>query len=272
MQLLPHLPDAILGVVSALPLTDALAIRVTSKGVEASTSEGLLRLKKLDLTHPVAQTETTPPACLGGVQYLILRQGISSVKGHLPDLAEELAAAVAFALQLPRLQRIDLTRYDCSLLFSKHRGHPQEAPLLPHCFVASEGSFQSSLEEASVWAQLLKGAQGKRTEPRDDWSTTLRTVRAAACSAAGVAARSFVAHVVCNEGTEALISDLQMLPNLVELQLVTRALPALERLDELFAHGAQRPQTLETQQAHHLRTCAPVQGCPLCAQHLRDRD
>eukprot|EP00913_Durusdinium_trenchii_P007432 g6987.t1 len=152
--------------------------------------------------------------------------------------------------------------------------------------------YLGSLRQHPV--QIYVGVPGdvsKRTEPRDDWSTTLRTVRAAACSAAGVAARSFVAHVVCNEGTEALISDLQMLPNLVELQLVwwpsthrlcspeacyvkqvTRALPALERLDELFAHGAQRPQTLETQQAHHLRTCAPVQGCPLCAQHLRDRD
>ena len=220
MALLPHLPDATLGVVSALPLMDALAARASSKAVEASTSEGLSRMKRLELTHPVAQTETKPPECLGGVQHLILRQGISLVKGNMPDLAEELAAAAAFANHLPRLRRVDLTRYGCSLLLSSNTSDvPHDGPLLPHCFVATEGNFEGCLAEAGVWAQLLKGAQGKRTERRDGWPAILTKARASACCAAGTAAHSFVAHALCHEGTEALIADLRKLPNLVDLQL-----------------------------------------------------
>ena len=240
-MLLPQLPDAMLGIVSSLSLAENFAVRASSRGIEISISEGFLRLRKLEIQSPVVHSlGTLVPKCLQGLQHMILTQGISLVNGHLPDLAEELAAAAHFAVQLPRLQRVDLTRYECSLLFRQSVGDQDvsELPVLPHCFLSNilfnaeardcEGgqntsrSFQFCLDEALIWCQLLKAAQGKRCSTAgQDWSTAVTSTRHAACAAVGPTARRFVAHALCSaDGTEQLICDLRMLTKLEDLHLV----------------------------------------------------
>ena len=242
-MLLPQLPDAMLGIVSSLSLAENFAVRASSRGIEISISEGFLRLRKLEIQSPVVHSlQTLVPKCLQGLQHMILTQGISLVNGHLPDLAEELAAAAHFAVQLPRLQRVDLTRYECSLLFRSVGDQDVSVlpvlPVLPHCFLSNilfnaeardcEGgqntsrSFQFCLDEALIWCQLLKAAQGKRCSTAgQDWSTAVTSTRHAACAAVGPTARRFVAHALCSaDGTEQLICDLRMLTKLEDLHLV----------------------------------------------------
>ena len=242
-MLLPQLPDAMLGIVSSLSLVENFAVRASSRGIEISISEGFLRLRKLEIQSPVVHSlGTLVPKCLQGLQHMILTQGISLVNGHLPDLAEELAAAAHFAVQLPRLQRVDLTRYECSLLFQSVGDQDVSVlpvlPVLPHCFLSNilfnaeardcEGgqhtsrSFQFCLDEALIWCQLLKAAQGKRCSTAgQDWSTAVTSTRHAACAAVGPTARRFVAHALCSaDGTEQLICDLRMLTKLEDLHLV----------------------------------------------------
>ena len=237
-MLLPQLPDAMLGIVSSLSLAENFAVRASSRGIEISISEGFLRLRKLEIQSPVVHSlGTLVPKCLQGLQHMILTQGISLVNGHLPDLAEELAAAAHFAIQLPRLQRVDLTRYECSLLFRQESVGDQDVSVLPHCFLSNimfnaeardcsesgqntSRSFQFCLDEALIWSQLLKAAQGKRCAA-GHWSTAVTSTRHGACAAIGPSARRFVAHALCSsDGTEQLICDLRMLTKLEDLHLV----------------------------------------------------
>eukprot|EP00435_Cladocopium_sp_Y103_P063697 s664_g25.t1 len=278
MSLLPQLPDAMVGIVSALSLTENFAVRASCRGVETSISEGFLRLQRLEIQRPVVHSlATPPPKCLGGLQHLILKQGISLVKnGQLPDLAEELAAAAHFAVQLPRLGRVDLSRYDCSLLFNQKAGD-REVPVLPHCFRSTQGedldrtgfsltkkTFEICLKEATLWSQFLKAAEGSRCGDAvkgEDWPISVTRVRHSACAVAG-SARRFVAHSLCSaQGTDDLISDLKLLTNLADLHVVwwpetpgstssrepswakrvVQAFPTLRRFDETFTQGAQPP-------------------------------
>jgi len=238
MSLLPQLPDAMVGIVSALSLTENFAVRASCRGVETSISEGFLRLQRLEIQRPVVHSlATPPPKCLGGLQHLILKQGISLVKnGQLPDLAEELAAAAHFAVQLPRLRRVDLSRYDCSLLFRNQKAGDREVPVLRHCFLSNteeddldrtgsstNKTFEICLKEATLWSQFLKAAEGSRCGDAvrgEDWPISVTQVRHSACAVAGSAQR-FVAHSLCSaQGTDDLISDLKLLTNLDNLHVV----------------------------------------------------
>lgn len=219
-----------------------------------------------------------PPLCLARVEHLVLEQGICSRRGQWDDLAGELAAATCLAWHLPKVSRVDLSKYNVSVLLPQRRKPLNSvvstnylispAPLLPNCFAvppdiqvhdASGGSSSSSrpprasqdlLTWTSTWAWMLKRStqafvqKGAGVRAMRLLAMNVVRARGEACRAAAGDATAFIAHALDQrDDLKGLLEDLKLLPNLRELTLVLWAPPESPHRSARAA-GSRRPGEL----------------------------